>query len=94
MYNFWFSEIPFFGKYVIILEKLCADLPVRSCPAVNRNQEFHPKHATFANLKSFTFLVVVFLAFQPALINLCRSPLAKGLYKLRLQPHVLQQELW
>lgn len=75
---------------MIILEKLCANLPMRSCPAVNRSQEFHPKRATFANLKSFTFLVAVFLA----LINLCSSPVAKGLYKLRLQPHVLQQELW
>lgn len=74
---------------MIILEKLSANLPMRSCPAVNRSQEFHPKRAAFANLKSFTFLIAVFLAFQPVLINLCSSPVAKGLYKLRLQ-----QELW
>lgn len=94
MCNFWFSEIAFFGKYVIILEKLYANLPMKSCPPVNGSQGFHPKCANFANLKSFTSLVAVLLAFQPVLINVCSFPVAKDLCKVRLQPHILQQELW
>lgn len=90
MGNFWFSEIPFFGKYVLILEKLCVNLPVRSCPAVNRSKEFYPECVTPTNLKSFTLRVAVFTALQLALVNLGSSPVGKALYKLRMQPHVLQ----